>query len=142
MFNGPFRPYTDPSTQCLIKDLTDGFFPSELQSRYPEGVPLQITDCRDTVYRTKEYRDFFPGSGQPLGGTKGPSKLLGERHLGGLGNEVWEVPGPKLSVEQFLSKLPQSVLRGGRVVDIRSGVSEAMKVCSIMFVCIHVHVCT
>ncbi|KAL5457532.1 hypothetical protein EMCRGX_G034802 [Ephydatia muelleri] len=37
MFQGPFRPFTDPSTQQCITDLTDGYFPSELQLRFPEG---------------------------------------------------------------------------------------------------------
>lgn len=33
MFNGPFRPYSDPSTRQCIQDITDGYFPSELQKR-------------------------------------------------------------------------------------------------------------
>lgn len=42
MFNGPFRPYTDATTQRCIKDFMDGYFPSELQSRYPEGIPFKV----------------------------------------------------------------------------------------------------
>ncbi|NXN42780.1 UBX11 protein, partial [Rhinoptilus africanus] len=38
MFNGPFRPYEDPSTQQCLQDIMDGYFPSELQMRYPDGV--------------------------------------------------------------------------------------------------------
>ncbi|NXW85137.1 UBX11 protein, partial [Alopecoenas beccarii] len=38
MFNGPFRPYEDPSTQQCLQDIMDGYFPSELQNRYPEGI--------------------------------------------------------------------------------------------------------
>ena len=34
MFEGPFRPYTDPSTRQCVQDLLDGYFPSELQARY------------------------------------------------------------------------------------------------------------
>ncbi|NWR80970.1 UBX11 protein, partial [Centropus unirufus] len=37
-FNGPFRPYEDPSTQQCLQDIMDGYFPSELQMRYPEGI--------------------------------------------------------------------------------------------------------
>lgn len=33
MFDGPFRPYTDPATRRCVHDLMDGYFPSELQSR-------------------------------------------------------------------------------------------------------------
>ncbi|NXS94938.1 UBX11 protein, partial [Jacana jacana] len=38
MFNGPFRPYEDPSTQQCLQDIMDGYFPSELQLRYPDGI--------------------------------------------------------------------------------------------------------
>uniref|UniRef100_A0A803THX8 UBX domain-containing protein 11 n=1 Tax=Anolis carolinensis TaxID=28377 RepID=A0A803THX8_ANOCA len=42
MFNGPFRPYEEPSTQRCLRDIMDGYFPSELQRRYPDGVPFQV----------------------------------------------------------------------------------------------------
>ncbi|NWW81151.1 UBX11 protein, partial [Climacteris rufus] len=35
---GAFRPYQDPATQQCLQDIMDGFFPSELQRRYPEGI--------------------------------------------------------------------------------------------------------
>ena len=35
--------------------------------------------------------------------------------------------GPRLSAEQFLSRLPPSVVMGGRVLDIRSEVSATLK---------------
>ncbi|NXF83985.1 UBX11 protein, partial [Sclerurus mexicanus] len=38
MCNGAFRPYQDPSTQQCLQDIMDGYFPSELQSRYPNGI--------------------------------------------------------------------------------------------------------
>ena len=58
LFNGPFRPFTgenfhtfrfcfgfsvvDPSTQQFLRDILDGFFPSELQKRFPNGVPFHV----------------------------------------------------------------------------------------------------
>ena len=51
MFSGPFRPYSDPATQQVIRDLTEGYFPSELQSRFPEGVSLAVTDQRDVLLK-------------------------------------------------------------------------------------------
>ncbi|NXM75329.1 UBX11 protein, partial [Serilophus lunatus] len=36
--NGAFRPYQDPSTQQWLQDIMDGYFPSELQPRYPDGI--------------------------------------------------------------------------------------------------------
>jgi len=42
MFNGPFRPIEDMTTKRCLGDLMDGYFPSELQTRYPDGVPLKV----------------------------------------------------------------------------------------------------
>ncbi|NXU40361.1 UBX11 protein, partial [Drymodes brunneopygia] len=35
---GAFRPYQHPATQQCLQDIMDGYFPSELQQRYPDGV--------------------------------------------------------------------------------------------------------
>ena len=43
MHSGPFRSYTDPTTQQFVQDLTEGYFPSELKQRYPNGVPFQVS---------------------------------------------------------------------------------------------------
>ncbi|CAD6221559.1 GSCOCG00011612001-RA-CDS [Cotesia congregata] len=59
------RPYDDPSSQAFLKDIFDGFFPSELQCDYPNGVPFKVED-----YRTKHYLGSganYPGSGHQLG---------------------------------------------------------------------------
>ena len=42
MFEGPFRSFDEPSTQTCISDLMDGYFPSELQAKYPDGVPFRV----------------------------------------------------------------------------------------------------
>jgi hypothetical protein len=42
LFSGPFRPYTDATTIQFVQDILDGYFPSELQSRYPDGTPLKV----------------------------------------------------------------------------------------------------
>ncbi|NWX57641.1 UBX11 protein, partial [Promerops cafer] len=36
--HGAFRPYQHPATQQCLQDILDGYFPSELQPRYPDGV--------------------------------------------------------------------------------------------------------
>ena len=43
MFSGPFRSFSEASTQAFIQDILDGYFPSELQARYPDGVPFQVS---------------------------------------------------------------------------------------------------
>uniref|UniRef100_A0A8D0XB86 UBX domain-containing protein 11 n=1 Tax=Sus scrofa TaxID=9823 RepID=A0A8D0XB86_PIG len=45
MFDGPFRPFYAPSTQRCLRDILDGFFPSELQRLYPDGVPFKVMGC-------------------------------------------------------------------------------------------------
>ncbi|XP_069431049.1 UBX domain-containing protein 11 isoform X3 [Ovis canadensis] len=61
MFDGPFRPFHDPSTQRCLRDILDGFFPSELQRLYPDGVPFKVSDLRSQVY-PENGLDPFPGS--------------------------------------------------------------------------------
>ncbi|NXN09415.1 UBX11 protein, partial [Indicator maculatus] len=34
----PFQPYQDPATQQCLQDIIDGYFPSELQLHYPDGI--------------------------------------------------------------------------------------------------------
>lgn len=73
MFEGPFRSYDEHSTQVWLlklhkiqhfkldsfvvhnlflwglqrcmQDLMDGYFPSELQERFPDGVPFEVCFC-------------------------------------------------------------------------------------------------
>ena len=36
------------------------------------------------------------------------------------------------SVDQFLSRLPQSVIKDGKIIDVRSGIANVIKVCNSM----------
>lgn len=42
MFEGPFRSYEDETTKICIADFIDGYFPSELQQKFPDGVPFKV----------------------------------------------------------------------------------------------------
>ncbi|KAM6295983.1 LOW QUALITY PROTEIN: UBX domain-containing protein 11 [Aegotheles albertisi] len=97
MFHGPFRPYEDPSTQQCLQDIMDGYFPSELQMRYPDGIPLQVTDRRDVVFQERNLPGTFPGHGQAVGHSKSSEV-----------QETMEIPDPEMPLEQFLSKLSKS----------------------------------
>ncbi|VDN11148.1 unnamed protein product [Dibothriocephalus latus] len=94
MFAGPFRCYTQTSTLQLLQDILDGFFPSELQARYPDGVPLLVSDRRTEWYQDPkadqtgedpELRFLLPringsttflGEGHRLGGDSRVSRLV------------------------------------------------------------------
>ncbi|KAL9969758.1 hypothetical protein ACROYT_G022014 [Oculina patagonica] len=118
MFGGPFRPYSDPVTQQCMQDVMDGFFPSELQVRYPDGVPFEVQDKRDVVFEDRRTALLFPGAGQSLVTDEQPNNHKVESHT----------PGQKQqSVDQFLSRLPQSVIKDGKIIDVRSGVANVIK---------------
>ncbi|KAM9320190.1 UBX domain-containing protein 11 [Gastrophryne carolinensis] len=115
MFQGPFRSYQEPSTQQCLRDIMDGYFPSELQARFPEGVIFQVTDLREVVFRERRSWDEFPGTGQTVGDASGNIK------------ETSKLPGLQLSVDQFLNRLPKSVVSSGRVLEIQGPLREALK---------------
>ena len=127
MFEGPFRPYSEPQTLQMIKDFEDGYFPSELQARYPKGMPVKVKDLREKVYSDKRTRASFPGSGNKLSdaakelaeirGTGTPSEEDATADKG----ENTDFPQNQ-SVDRFLNKLPANVIRDGKIIDIRSSV--------------------
>ncbi|EEB13072.1 socius, putative [Pediculus humanus corporis] len=61
-----FREYSKISTNIFLQDLEDGYFPSELQNEFPEGVPFEIDDRRNENYEKSEIK-FFKGNGRRLG---------------------------------------------------------------------------
>ncbi|XP_011685249.1 PREDICTED: uncharacterized protein LOC105448420 [Wasmannia auropunctata] len=62
---GPLRSYDDPTAISFIRDILDGYFPSELQQEYPDGVPFMIEDHRTELHI--EDSTSFPGQGYRLG---------------------------------------------------------------------------
>ncbi|XP_012578239.1 PREDICTED: UBX domain-containing protein 11 isoform X3 [Condylura cristata] len=114
MFEGPFRPFCDPATQRCLRDIFDGFFPSELQRLYPDGVPFKVSDLRNQVY-PENGQDLFPGEGRTVGRTirKASDKM--------------EHPGSGMTAEKFLNRLPKIVIREGKVVDIRGPIRDTLQ---------------
>ncbi|XP_030320101.1 LOW QUALITY PROTEIN: UBX domain-containing protein 11 [Calypte anna] len=114
-FNGTFRPYEDPSTQQCLQDIMDGYFPSELQARYPDGIPLQVTDRRDVVFRERHLPGSFPGHGQVVGHSKS-SEL----------QETTKMPDPKLPLEQ-VNKLSKALKHGEEVTGTQDSAQAAQE---------------
>ncbi|XP_074411609.1 UBX domain-containing protein 11 isoform X1 [Zonotrichia albicollis] len=100
--HGAFRPYQHPSTQQCLQDIMDGYFPSELQPRYPDGVPLQVTDRRDVVFQKPDLAGSFPGLGHVVG-TAESNRV----------QETSKIPGPKCSWEQDPNEVSQPLKRRG-----------------------------
>uniref|UniRef100_A0A672GB60 UBX domain-containing protein 11 n=1 Tax=Salarias fasciatus TaxID=181472 RepID=A0A672GB60_SALFA len=90
MFDGPFRSYRDLSTQQCVTDLMDGYFPSELQDRFPDGAPFEVRPfCK--IYIFVQVHDSTVSYKLPVNSR----------------------------ADQFLDKLPKVVVKRGRVIKIR-----------------------
>ncbi|XP_076656195.1 uncharacterized protein LOC143360900 [Halictus rubicundus] len=63
--DGLLRLYDDPATVSFLRDILEGYFPSELQQEYPNGVPFKIEDRRKQMYLGDSIE--FPGQGYRLG---------------------------------------------------------------------------
>ncbi|XP_059856002.1 UBX domain-containing protein 11 isoform X1 [Delphinus delphis] len=120
MFDGPFRPFHDPSTQRCLRDILDGFFPSELQRLYPDGVPFKVSDLRNQVY-PENGLDPFPGEGRVVGWQRIRKPL-----------DRMEHPGSRMTAEKFLNRLPKLVIRQGEVIDIRGPIRDTLKIQEIV----------
>ncbi|KAM5248625.1 UBX domain-containing protein 11 [Ctenodactylus gundi] len=116
MFDGPFRPFHDPATQRCLQDILDGFFPSELQRLYPNGVPFKVSDLRHQVY-PEDGLGPFPGEG----------RVVGWQRMCKASDRVEEHPGSGMTAEKFLSRLPKCVIRQGEVVDIRGPIRDTLQ---------------
>ncbi|XP_028834987.1 UBX domain-containing protein 11 isoform X2 [Denticeps clupeoides] len=116
MFNGPFRSYEDSNTQQCMLDLMDGYFPSELQERFPEGVPIQVHDRREEVCTWAE----FPVRG---------GLALTRKPQASTATVQWRGPnqGHRLSTERFLNKLPKMIVKAGRVIEIRDSIRAQLQ---------------
>ncbi|XP_064137587.1 UBX domain-containing protein 11 isoform X4 [Loxodonta africana] len=117
MFDGPFRPFYDPSTQRCLRDILDGFFPSELQRLYPDGVPFKVSDLRNQFY-PEDGLNLFPGEGRVVGWQR--VRKASDR---------LENSGSRMTAEKFLNRLPKVVIRQGEVVDIRGPIRDTLQNC-------------
>lgn len=117
MFDGPFRSYQEHSTQQCMQDLMDGYFPSELQERFPDGVPFELHDRRYEEFNSRLPWETFPVEGQAVCGDKDESASSLSSHF----------PGKKLTTDQFLNKLPKLVVKAGRVIDIRNSLRAKLQ---------------
>ncbi|RXN32314.1 UBX domain-containing 11 isoform X1 [Labeo rohita] len=95
MFSGPFRSYQDPSTQ--------------------------VHDKRDEEFIVRKPGTEFPGRGQSIDGAGGHSFHKSEQ-TSSTAPKQSQIPGKKLSIEQFLRKLPETVVKEGKVISIRDSI--------------------
>nr|XP_045595894.1 uncharacterized protein LOC123756695 isoform X1 [Procambarus clarkii] len=62
--DGGFRSFEAVKTRQFLQDILDGFFPSELQDVYPQGIPIKVRDKRQVI--------FLPNSSRRKGAIRPP----------------------------------------------------------------------
>jgi hypothetical protein len=113
------------SCQTFLRDILDGYFPAELQERFPDGVPFKPHDHRTQAYAAVS----FPGTGHQVGGAIKPSSLVptaatsGGRNVATLSGLSDGAQPPARSAASLLARLPESVVRNGKLIDIRGDIA-------------------
>lgn len=109
-----FQQFNSPTSQHLIRDILEGYFPYVLKDDFPNGVELKV------VNRTAHaYHDW-------LSGYASADKDLvdnGDRLAPVGGHAIGQAKGAK---EQLLAKLPEKVIRQGQVCDVRDDVAKKL----------------
>jgi hypothetical protein len=130
--NGPARAYAMKESRLLVRDLIDGYFPFEFKADFPDGIKLVIIDkLNESCVQVQ--KTTFEGIGHHLDSAlsihpsaqKDPdtsADLAGIRALRARHGGV----APQ-HLQNFLQKLPQSVIVGGDVVSVRTEITDLMK---------------
>ncbi|KAG2488049.1 hypothetical protein HYH03_013354 [Edaphochlamys debaryana] len=114
----PAKPFSDPATNAVLRDILDGYFPYVLKRDFPDGVPLRVVD------RTHESIENSPMRRAGAAGGVGASGAGNIRSFGDI--EVNAGAGDPESRDKFLSRLPQAVIKNGKVIEIRGDVSRML----------------
>ncbi|GMI05101.1 hypothetical protein TrVE_jg12249 [Triparma verrucosa] len=112
------RKWDSESCVKFVADVMDGFFPAEFKNSHPNGVKLDLKDCREC--HSGDYTSkAFKGEGNSLVyGSAGGKKVSKLTDIGG------DAFMP-MKASEFLDKLPEKVVgAGGDVIDIRSEIED------------------
>ena len=122
--DGEFRGFEEEKNRAFVRDLVDGYFPYEFKDTHPEGVPFRLIDKSDERHDAG-FRAFtgeaarLDGAEPRLGEARGAAPARLKPTAAGA------VIKSKPKTKAFLDKLPPTVIRAGKVVEVRAGV-EAM----------------
>lgn len=116
--DSPFRPFDWDITKSFLMDIIEGFFPYEFKEKYPEGVRMK------TVDKTGEnYTRLMATTTEVSKGNIKDLETLKNR------GEIHQ----QMSKHTYLNKLPQHVIRNGKIVPVRSEVNKILNVCASHF---------
>jgi len=99
----PFHNYESSVSQHLLRDILGGQFPFVLSKEHPDGVLLQVVDRTNSCHAEWQ-----------RGAVKDPLNAEG----------VSSRPAARDGRENFLAKLPEKVIREGRICEIRDAVAK------------------
>ncbi|KXZ46755.1 hypothetical protein GPECTOR_41g720 [Gonium pectorale] len=116
----PAKPFADSASSAVLRDIMDGYFPYVLKNDFPDGVPLRVVD------RSGESIDSAAG-GRPGGG----GRAAGGGSRGGNIHSWDEIDShagaaEPMSREKFLSRLPQAVIKNGKVIEVRGDIARML----------------
>jgi len=97
----------------------DGYFPSELEAAYPDGVPFSLVDKREVFFKN-ERNSVFTSQGYRLGSPRAINRSDKNQAV-----ETQLSKNP-MTVEQFLNKLPTSVVKNSKLINIREVLAEQL----------------
>ncbi|CAH8840105.1 unnamed protein product [Trichobilharzia szidati] len=149
----PFRLYKSHDTLQFIQDILDGYFPSELQSRYPNGVQLKLIDKHTEHFMSPRKPNPFLSSGHKLGSLynsladesnedydiSSHEKFMSNKEENGItvkqvGNQSDEemnnllselIPHEPLTFDDLLKRLPESkVTKSGHIINVRKDIKD------------------
>lgn len=114
-----FMQYESPTAQQIIKDVLDGYFPSLLLDHHPDGIELRAVDRTGNDF-VSWWREFSRNDPDLMDGGE---KL---RPLRGCGAAVCDPRADLGHAERLVAKLPDKVIRKGRVIDVRGPIAEKL----------------
>lgn len=115
-----FLAYETRPAQGLIKDILDGSFPHMMREEFPSGTPLCVMDrTRHASYRIWA-RDLAVYDPELAEG--------GERLRPAVGSAVRNPRDAMSNAERLVDKLPERVLRGGKVCEVKGPLAERLGV--------------
>ncbi|ESO06258.1 hypothetical protein HELRODRAFT_160418 [Helobdella robusta] len=101
----------------FIQDINDGYFPSQLQSDYPDGVPLQVDDRRNKLYLISNKNNHF-------------SSKTNKSAFQDFQNDI---QAESSKTNHYLNKFPPLFIRNGDINYIRSGAKSFVQDEEILF---------
>ncbi|KAI8895619.1 hypothetical protein BC833DRAFT_600656 [Globomyces pollinis-pini] len=124
--NGPFRSFAnDKSALSFLNDIQDCYFPYELKTQYPDGVPFELMDNHEKYFvdpMNQTNVDIHPvnpttSMTEKISSVESNTEVPQSSSLMGLNTSTTEC---------FISKLPKYVIRNGYVVNVRSGIQQLL----------------